>query len=131
MNLPPTVEIIASKRVVRTGGKFNVRVIGGSTIDLRAVWWYGIRSGIAELDKAHWRTLNGERYRDELWADITINQEGIYTFGANSCDTRYGVELGAPPAEERRTSRGTQRITGMVSMGSDWEGCASWRRNRR
>lgn len=92
----PQVQIIANKRVVRVGETFNIKVIGSSLVGLNAVWWFGRETGIEAIDKAHWRGLSGEIYHEEIWADITIGQPGIFTFGANSRDNLYGVELGVP-----------------------------------
>ncbi len=92
----PQVQIIANKRVVQVGEPFNIKVIGSSSIGLKGVWWFGRETGITELDKAHWHSLTGEVHHEEIWEDITINQPGVYTFGANSRDILYGVELGVP-----------------------------------
>lgn len=92
----PQVQIIASKRVVQVDETFNIKVIGSSSIGLMAVWWFGRGTGIVAIDKAHWHDLAGENYHEEIWTDITIDQPGVFTFGANSRDILYGVELGVP-----------------------------------
>jgi hypothetical protein len=92
----PQVQIIADKRVVQTGESFRIKVIGSSSVGLRAIWWFGRGTGIVEFDKAHWHELAGEIFHEEIWEDVIINQPGLYTFGANSRDTLYGVELGVP-----------------------------------
>ncbi len=92
----PQVQIIASKRVVQVGETFSIKVIGSSSVGLKSVWWFGRETGIVEIDKAHWHDLSGEMYHEEIWTDITIDQPGVFTFGANSRDTLYGDELGVP-----------------------------------
>ena len=92
----PQVQIIASKRAVQVGEPFNIKVIGSSSIGLRAVWWFGRGTGIDEIDQAHWHDVAGEMFHEEIWEGVTIDQPGTYTFGANSRDVLYGVELGVP-----------------------------------
>lgn len=92
----PQVQIIASKRVVQVGEPFNIKVIGCCSVGLRAVWWFGRGTGIVEIDKAHWHSLAGETFHEEIWEGVTINQPGTFTLGANSRDVLYGVELGVP-----------------------------------
>lgn len=92
----PQVQIIASKRVVQVGETFDIKVIGSSSVGLKAVWWFGRGTGIVEIDKAHWHGLAGETYHEEIWTGITIKQPGVFRFGANSRDVLYGVELGVP-----------------------------------
>jgi hypothetical protein len=92
----PQVQIIASKRAVQVGEPFNIKVIGSSSIGLRAIWWFGRGTGITEIDKAHRHDLAGEMFYEEIWEGVTLDRPGIFTFGANSRDILYGVELGVP-----------------------------------
>lgn len=83
------VEIIASKRVVKVGEPFDIKVLGSASAGLKAIWWFGIDTSDAALDKAHWKDLNGEVFYEEVWTGITINTAGKYVFGANSRDINY------------------------------------------
>jgi hypothetical protein len=90
----PWAQIIASKRVVQVGEPFNIKVIGNSPIGLSEVCWSGRGTGIVELDKEHWRSAAGEITHQEIWDSITINQPGVFRFGADSRDIRYGSLIG-------------------------------------
>ncbi len=71
-------------------------MIGCASSGLKAVWWSGRGTGEVELDKAHWHALSGEAYHEQIWEVVTVDSPGTYTFGANSRDVLYGVELGVP-----------------------------------
>ena len=92
----PQVQIIASKRVVAVGETFSIKVIASATAGLTALWWFGRETGITAMDKAHWHDLSGEPFHEEVWENISLNAAGVYTFGANSRDVLYGVEIGVP-----------------------------------
>ncbi|GJM16686.1 MAG: hypothetical protein DHS20C13_20130 [Thermodesulfobacteriota bacterium] len=92
----PQVQIIASKRVVRTGEPFNIKVLASSSIGLRSLWWFGIDTGLRNLDRAFWHELTGQSFHEKIWEDISIDVPGIYRLGANSRDVLYSVEHGVP-----------------------------------
>jgi hypothetical protein len=92
----PQVQIIASKRAVQIGEPFDIKVIGSSSVGLRAVWWFGRGTGIPDIDRAHWHDLSGETFHEEIWEGVTINNPGMYSLGANSRDILYGSEIGVP-----------------------------------
>lgn len=92
----PQVQIIASKRVVQVGETFKVKVLGSALAGLKAIWWFGRNTGDDDIDKAHWHGLSGETFYEQVWDNVSFGQPGIYTLGANSRDTLYGVELGVP-----------------------------------
>lgn len=92
----PQVQIIASKRVVEVGEPFDIKVIASANAGLKGLWWFGVGTGVPNLDKAHWHGLSGEQYHEQVWTGITLSSPGNYRFGANSRDVLYGQDLGVP-----------------------------------
>jgi len=95
-NLPPRVQIIASKRVVATGSPFSIKVLASSTIGLKKIWWFGIDTGLSELDRGSSHELSGELSHEQIWDGVMINEPGVYKLGADSRDILHGVEPGVP-----------------------------------
>lgn len=112
----PRVQVIASKRVVKVGEPFDVKVIGSASAGLKAIWWFGQGTGIAELDRAHWHAVPGApKYAEHVWSGVTIGKAGTYTLGANSRDVKYGVELGVA----HQASEGAGLATCVVEVRAD------------
>lgn len=119
-NLPPRVQIIASKRVVATGSLFSIKVLAQSTIGLKKIWWFGIDTGIADLDRATSHELSGELSHEQIWEGVVINEPGVYRLGADSSDILHGAEPGVPhqASEGLGISECTFEVRDDISYGS-------------
>ena len=86
----PSVRIAPSKTSVDKGTSFSVTVTGTAPFGLKAVWWFGDNTGIADIDQAHWHDVaNGPVAYSYTWNNVKINKEGTYRLGANVRDVLY------------------------------------------
>ncbi|MEP7336576.1 MAG: hypothetical protein ABI977_02335 [Acidobacteriota bacterium] len=94
------VYIIASKRVVRVGEKFSIRVLTAQSgvatkFGLTSLSWSGKNTGNAELDKEHDKPPKGGLPNaDNLWGPFTIKTPGTYTFVVKGTHTVNGQKFG-------------------------------------
>ena len=86
----PTVSIVVNPTAVTQGQFFNVTVAGTDDVGLVAIWWWGVNTADAELNKAHWYSCNGAKFCTYSWL-VSTNATGTLTLGANSRDTAYPV----------------------------------------
>ena len=90
----PTVAISVTPTTVAQGQFFNVTVTGTDDVGLAMMWWWGVNTIDAELNKAHLFGCNGAKFCSNSWL-VSTNATGTITLGANSRDTAYPV-VGQP-----------------------------------
>lgn len=115
----PSVDLQVSATTVQVGQPFTLTTIGNATVGIQAVWWYGIDTGITDanvvlnypasptsteifttpvvnptkLDRAFGSprfSISPRVTSYTFTSDVTINQPGVFRFGANSRDVMEG-----------------------------------------
>ncbi len=134
----PSVGLQVSATTVQVGQPFTLTTTGNATVGLQAVWWYGIDTGVTDanvvlnlpasptsseifttpftnpvkLDRAFGspRFSISPRVTSYMFtSDVTINQPGVFRFGANSRDVLEGQPadaIGHPTVTVTVTSSG-------------------------
>lgn len=115
----PSVDLQVSATTVQVGQPFTLTTLGNAAVGVQAVWWYGIDTGVTDanvvlnlpatptsseifttpftnpvkLDRAFGspRFSSSPRVTSYTFtSDVTINQPGVFRFGANSRDVMEG-----------------------------------------
>ncbi|MFQ6066058.1 MAG: sugar-binding protein [bacterium] len=106
---PPTVFISVSPEKVRVGETFKVTVRGEDDVGLQAIWWWGEKTGVPELDRAHLAECEGKSFIS-TWV-VTATEEGVFKLAADAGDSAYPT-----PGEPHLASEGAGIAYATISV---------------
>lgn len=87
--LPPVVGIVASSSKILRNEPFHITVYAEDDVGLETIWWFGERTGDADLDVAHLFECGGKTFCRNT-GKVSTPLSGKLVFAANARDTAYG-----------------------------------------
>jgi subtilisin family serine protease len=111
--LLPNAEIEVQPARVEAGEPFSVTITATAPFGIDSVSWFGIDTGIADLDQPRRRTVAGKAFHATTWSGVVIDRPGTFVLGADVQDTRYAGPIATYP---HQASRGGHAATASITV---------------
>lgn len=111
--LVPTVRISVSPARVAVGRPFSVTVSATAPFGLASLSWFGMGTGLSDLDAPHTRRGGGRAVETATWRGVVIRRPGRFALGADARDTGRGA---AGPDYPHRASEAAAVATARITI---------------